>query len=379
MLMKIAIVGAGIGGLAAALALAQAGFTVEVYERAPALLDQGAGITMAPNATRVLFHLGLEPALVSTAAAPSSTDYRHYRTGFVFKRIDHQSSRERFGYPHLRFHRWDLQEAMVGQLNLIAPGALRLGWRLEGLTQGDRGVELSFADGRAITAELVVGADGIRSTVRDLLFGPTAATFTGFAAWRGLVLTAGLSPSLAGSVVSFGNGRNIVRYPVRRGELVNFVAAARRDGWEAEGWTIPASHDEFLAEFADFDDETRALIARPQLGSLFKWGLFGRTLLPSWRSGRVVLLGDAAHPMLPFLGQGGAMAIEDAMVLSRALALESDPERALSRYEEARRPRAIATTERAANQGKIWDGEPDADSVDERVSAFSYDAVSGPI
>jgi salicylate hydroxylase len=379
MLMKIAIVGAGIGGLAAALALAQAGFTVEVYERAPALLDQGAGITMAPNATRVLFNLGLEPALVSTAAAPSSTDYRHYRTGFVFKRIDHQSSRERFGYPHLRFHRWDLQEAMVGQLNLIAPGALRLGWRLEGLTQGDRGVELSFADGRAITAELVVGADGIRSTVRDLLFGPTAATFTGFAAWRGLVLTAGLSPSLAGSVVSFGNGRNIVRYPVRRGELVNFVAAARRDGWEAEGWTIPASHDEFLAEFADFDDETRALIARPQLGSLFKWGLFGRTLLPSWRSGRVVLLGDAAHPMLPFLGQGGAMAIEDAMVLSRALALESDPERALSRYEEARRPRAIATTERAANQGQIWDGEPNADSVDERVSAFSYDAVSGPI
>jgi salicylate hydroxylase len=268
---------------------------------------------------------------------------------------------------------------MVGQLNLVAPGALRLGCRLEGLVPGDHGVELWFGDGRSVTADLVVGADGIRSTVRDLLFGPTAATFTGFVAWRGLVPTAELPPSLTGSVVSFGNGRNIVRYPVRRGELVNFVAAARRDGWEAEGWTIPASHEEFLAEFADFDDETRALIAQPQQGSLFKWGLFGRTLLPSWRSGRVVLLGDAAHPMLPFLGQGGAMAIEDAMVLSRALALESDPERALSRYEEARLSRAIATTERAANQGKIWDGEPTADSVDERVSAFSYDAVSGPI
>src|SRR5271163_4531358 len=160
MSMKIAIVGAGIGGLAVALAVAQAGFTVEVYERAPALLDQGAGITMAPNATRVLFHIGLEPALLSTAAAPPATEYRHYRTGFVFKRIDHQGSRERFGYPHLRFHRWDLQEAMVRQLNLIAPGALRLGWRLDGLALGDRSVELSFADGRAVTADLVVGADG---------------------------------------------------------------------------------------------------------------------------------------------------------------------------------------------------------------------------
>src|SRR5450755_3840752 len=120
MSMKIAIVGAGVGGLAAALAMVQAGFAVEVYERAPVLLDQGAGITMAPNATRVLFHLGLETALLSTAAAPPATDYRHYRTGFVFKRIDHQDSGERFGYPHLRFHRWDLQEAMVGQLSLIA-------------------------------------------------------------------------------------------------------------------------------------------------------------------------------------------------------------------------------------------------------------------
>jgi salicylate hydroxylase len=144
MSMKIAIVGAGVGGLAAALAMTQAGFTVEVYERAPVLLDQGAGITMAPNATRVLFHLGLEAALLSTAAAPPATDYRHYSTGFVFKRIDHQDSRERFGYPHLRFHRWDLQDAMVRQLDLIAPGALRLGWKLEALAQGSGSVELSL-------------------------------------------------------------------------------------------------------------------------------------------------------------------------------------------------------------------------------------------
>jgi salicylate hydroxylase len=175
-------------------------FSFFVRQLDNALLDQGAGITMAPNATRVLFHLGLEPALLSTAAAPPATDYRRYRTGFVFKRIDHQGSRERYGYPHLRFHRWDLQETMVSQLNLIAPGALRLGRTLAGLALGDRSVKLSFADGPPVTADLVVGADGIRSTVRDPLFGPTAATFTGFAAWRGLVPTAELPPSLADSL-----------------------------------------------------------------------------------------------------------------------------------------------------------------------------------
>jgi salicylate hydroxylase len=246
--VKIAIIGAGIGGLAAALALAQAGFAVEVYERAPALVDQGAGITMAPNATRVLFHLGLESALLSTAASPEATEYRHYRTGEVLMRIDHRDSRARYGYPHLRFHRWDLLEAMATRLARIAPGALRVGRKLDGLRFAGRSVVMSFADGQAIPADLVVAADGIRSAVRDILFGPTSATFTGFVAWRGLVPTAHLPPALSDSVVSFGNGRNIVRYPVRRGELVNFVAAARRDSWEAEGWTIPASHGELISE-----------------------------------------------------------------------------------------------------------------------------------
>ena len=377
--MKIAIIGAGIGGLAAALALAQAGFAVEVYERAPALVDQGAGITMAPNATRVLFHLGLESALLSTAASPEATEYRHYRTGEVLMRIDHRDSRARYGFPHLRFHRWDLLEAMATRLARIAPGALRVGRKLDGLRFAGRSVVMSFADGQAVPADLVVAADGIRSAVRDILFGPTSATFTGFVAWRGLVPTAHLPPALSDSVVSFGNGRNIVRYPVRRGELVNFVAAARRDSWEAEGWTIPASHGELISEFSEFDEGTRALISRPVHGSLFKWGLFGREPLPSWCLRRVALLGDAAHPMLPFVGQGGAMAIEDAMVLARTLSLETDPERALARYQDARRPRVLATTERAANQGRMWDGEPNADNLDERTSAFSYDAVSGPV
>lgn len=379
--MKIAVIGAGIGGLTAALALVQAGFTVEVYERAPALVDLGAGVTLAPNATRVLFHLGLGPAVLDTVTDQPIDEYRHYRSGAVLRRVQQRANGAAHSSPHIRVHRWDLQEAMVTRLGTVAPGSLRLGWRLEGLTPKSGCVTMSFDGGRRIEADLVVAADGIRSRIRDVLFGTTSPMFTGFVAWRGLVPTADLPPSLQQAVVSFGGGRHLRRYLVRRGELVNFVAYARRDGWESEGWTIPASQAEFVAEFADFDAETRALLARPLHGPLFKWGLFGRQLLPSWSAGRVVLLGDAAHPMLPFIGQGGGMAIEDAMVLARALPLELDPERAFARYEKARRERVLAITERAANQGRMYEGEPTEDRLkgDERTDIFSYDAVSCPI
>ncbi|RPI47714.1 MAG: monooxygenase [Betaproteobacteria bacterium] len=379
--MKIAIIGGGIGGLTTALAMTQAGFAVTVHERASQLADQGAGITLAPNATRVLYHLGLGPDLEATSVTPPATEYRHYRTGAVIMRMLTKDFRAIYGAPYMRLHRWDLQHAMITRLAETAPGTLRLGSRVDRLTPGNGQVELGFADGRVETADVVVAADGIRSTIRETLFNPAPPVFTGFVAWRGLVDTADLPRHLHESAVAFGQGRHINRYLVRRGELLNFVAVAQRDQWEAEGWTIPAPLDEFLEEFSSFDEGTRTVISRPVRGQVFKWGLFGRPWLDEWSCGRIVLLGDAAHPMLPFLGQGAANAIEDAMILTRCLQAELTPERAFALYQRTRGPRVRAATEQAARRGDRYLGEPNEDSLkgNEPGAEYAYDAVSGPL
>ncbi|MDB5531757.1 MAG: salicylate 1-monooxygenase [Hyphomicrobiales bacterium] len=379
--MKIAIVGGGIGGLNTALAMSQAGFAVTVYERAAQLVDQGAGITLAPNATRVLYHLGVGPDLEATSVTPPMTEYRHYRTGRVIFRMMTKDFRELYGAPYMRLHRWDLQHALITRLADTAPGALRLGSCVDRVEPGNGQVQLRFADGRSEIADVVIAADGIRSTIREALFNPAPPVFTGFVAWRGLVDTADLPQHLHESAVAFGQGRHINRYLVRRGELLNFVAVAHRNKWEAEGWTIPAPLDEFLEEFSSFDEGTRTVISRPVLGQVFKWGLFGRPWLEEWSSGRVVLLGDAAHPMLPFLGQGAANAIEDAMILARCLKSEATPEQAFALYQRTRGPRARAATDEAAKRGDRYLGEPDADSLkgNEPGAEYAYDAVSTPL
>ncbi|HET6607610.1 MAG TPA: FAD-dependent monooxygenase [Rhodopila sp.] len=380
--MRIAVVGGGIGGLASALALTQAGFSVDVYERSPQLIDQGAGVTLAPNATRVLYHLGLGDALEATAVTQPVSDYRHYRTGKTLRRVVRADDRTLFGAPHLRMHRWDLQTAMVDRLADVAPGALHLGRRVTSLSRLPAGdTELTFQDGGTTTAEIVVAADGIRSETRESLFHPAPPTFSGFIAWRGLVSTQGLPPPLLESVVSFGQGRHLNRYLVRRGDLVNFVAIARRDKWEAEGWTIPADLEELLTEFSTFDSDSLAILSRPLRGQLFKWGLFGRVPLDTWHKDGVVLLGDAAHPMLPFQGQGAAMAIEDAIILARALRTAAAAQQGFALYQQTRQARTRHATERAAAQGRLYEGEPDETTLrgDDRSGLFAYDAIATPL
>ena len=228
---------------------------------------------------------------------------------------------------------------------------------------------------------MVVAADGIRSTIRETLFNPAPPVFAGFVAWRGLVDTTLLPKHLHESAVAFGQGRHMNRYLVRRGELLNFVAVAHRDGWAEEGWNIPALIDEFAEEFSDFDEGSRLIIARAGQGQVFKWGLFVRPWLEQWWRGRIVLLGDAAHPMLPFLGQGAANALEDAMILTRCLSAESTPESAFARYQRTRGPIAREATDLAAVRGKRYLGEPNADSLkgNEPGAEYARDAVTGPL
>lgn len=381
---RIAVVGGGIGGLTASLALQKLGFKVSIYERSRRLSDQGAGVTMAPNATRPLHWLGLGPALERTACSPPVSTYRHFRTAAVLRRIERSGSEARYGAPHLRMHRWDLQEALVSAVRRNDPGALHLNAAVRHVEPAEKGVKLAFADAPPVEADVVVAADGIRSVVREQLFQPKRPEFTGFVAWRGLVPTVGLAPELLHSVVSFGGGRLVNRYPVRRGELINFAAFARQQAWEAEGWTIPASLDELMGQFAEFDGQTRAVLARTPSDRLFRWGLFGREPLEGWVRGHVALLGDAAHPMLPFMGQGAAMAIEDGVVLARALDAEEHIPAALARYQAARLERVGHVAERSANQARMYHGDPEdydlsTDQTDKPTDLFTYDATATPV
>lgn len=252
---------------------------------------------------------------------------------------------------------------------------------MHGWTNSNRAATTSASPLKVATWKLPIAADGIRSGIRESLFNPAPPVFSGFVAWRGLLDTGQLPPHLCESAVAFGQGRHINRYLVRRGELLNFVAVAHRNDWAEEGWNIPAPLDEFHAEFSSFDDGTRTIISRPKYGEVFKWGLFGRPWLDTWYAGRVVLLGDAAHPMLPFIGQGAANAIEDAMILTRCLQAAPTPEQAFALYQATRGPRARRTTERSAARGERYLGEPDANSLkgDDPEGQYAYDAVSGPL
>lgn len=185
--MRIIIIGGGIGGLATAIAMTQAGFSVTVYERAKQLIDLGAGITLAPNATRVLYHLGLGSALEEISVTPPHMEFRHYHTGAVIKRMMTQNYLELYGAPYMRLHRWDMQYTMIQRLELLSPGALKLGYNVERLSLNGEKVSIQFSDKSSDHADLVIAADGIRSSIRESLFNPAPPEFTGFVAWRGLV------------------------------------------------------------------------------------------------------------------------------------------------------------------------------------------------
>jgi salicylate hydroxylase len=240
-------------------------------------------------------------------------------------------------------------------------------------------------NGEHLHGNLVVAADGIRSLTRTVLFGADQPHFEGYVAWRGLVLADNVPERIRVSGASFGNGRFIVSYPIRRRELMNFVAFARSEKWEEEGWRIPSRLSELQQAFGDFHDDVQALIRETPPDRLFKWGIFGRPRLSSWIHGRVVLLGDAAHPMLSYMTQGAAMAIEDALMLARALKLENDPEQGLRRWEAARMPRVSRVSDASAAMAELFHADVDNYDPAKDVSGgrlpdlATYDALSAPI
>ncbi len=360
---EIALIGAGIGGLTAAVALRQAGFHVDVYEQAPELTEVGGGINMGPNAARILYRLGLGEALDREAVRPASTHQRRWQDGRTLQRAPlNPLCEELFGAPHLTVHRADL-------LSIIASGfppeRIHLGHRLAGFAdKGDR-VEAWFENGARATTEVLVGADGIHSTVRAALFGDEPPRFAGCVAYRGLVPVeriADLALEL-GSQSWVGPGGHLVHYFVSRGRLLNFVGWTEHDTWNREDWTDRATIARALAAFDGWHPQVRRIIAAAD--TCFVWALFDREPLPRWSAGRATLLGDACHPMYPFMGQGAAQAIEDGAALAACLAGADDPIEALRRYERLRLPR-VSRLQEMSRANKTRFHLPDGPAQEQR-------------
>jgi salicylate hydroxylase len=350
-IQKVAVVGAGLGGLCAAIALRQRGFEVTVYEQADQLGEIGAGIQLSPNASRVLMALGLDRAFEAIAFEPNRHVVRNWKTGAIVSATQMTGVfRSQYGAGYFGAHRADLHTVLQ---QAVPAECIRLNARLTGVTQTADQAVLNFADGSSAVADVVIGADGIRSAVRTSLYGPDAPRFTGHICWRGLVPSSALPKGLIEPDMTAWLGPNgtIVHYYVRRGELVNWIAHFESD-WRVESWTVESDWREAAAAYAGWNPLLAELFSRTQ--RCYKWALYDRDPLPRWTQGRVTLLGDAAHPMLPYLAQGAAQAIEDGYVLADRLDCHrTDPAAALAAYEEARLPRTSRIQLHARERGKI--------------------------
>ena len=370
-MLQIGIIGGGVGGLAAAIALRARGHDVAVFEQATKFGRVGADINLTPNAVRALDGLGVGEAMRTTAARPTHRISRTWDTGEETSRLAMAATAEqRYGAPQLTIHRADLLAALEARL---PTNVIRTGKRAVGIAN-DPG-QVSFADGDAHSVDALIGADGIHSMVRAALFGPEHPQFTGVVAYRAVVPQASLSvPNLGAFTKWWGPtpASQIVTFPLNLGRDQFVFATTPQDDWRHESWTMPGDVAELRAAYADFHPEARALLDACTV--VMKSALCIREPLPAWSRGRTTLLGDACHPMMPFMAQGAGTAVEDAVVLARALdgATRDAVPAALERYEAARRERTARI--QIGSRGNEWLREGgNADWV------YGYDAWTVPL
>lgn len=336
---SVAVIGGGIGGLAAAISLLRAGFDVHVYEQARSLHEVGAGIQISPNASRVLSRLGLVDASAMHGMTPLALRQRRWDNGRTLRFTPLGAALESaYGAPYYQVHRADLLNALLSRL---PAERLHVGHRLTDLTDQPDRVVAHFENGMSVAVDALVGADGIHSTVRRVVFGDESVQFGRCAAYRGLVSSDRLAALELPMEFQLwmGPGGHFVHYFVRDGALVNFVAIVEQEAWIRESWTEQAPLGEVLAAFEGWHPQVRSILGAVE--DVFIWGLFEHAPMAHWSAGRVTLLGDACHAMLPFLAQGAAQAIEDGAALAECLVKfgQRDMPGALRAYESLRLPR----------------------------------------
>ena len=362
--LSVAVCGGGVGGMTLAIALQVQGHAVQVFEQAQAYGRVGADVNLTPNAVHALDRLGVGEALRATAARPTHRISRMWDTGEETSRLPMSAAAEdRYGAPQLTIHRADLLRALQDRL---APETIRFGHKITGVAQHTDGADLHLADGTAARFDLVIGADGIHSVVRHALFGPDAPRFTGLVSWRAVFPRdrAGDIPDIDAFTKWWGPtpDRQIVTFPLSHGQEIFVFATNAQDGWTEEGWTLPGNIAELRAAYADFHPDARALLMA--CDSVTRSALHVRDPMERWSVGHVTLLGDAAHPMVPFMAQGACMAIEDAVVLARAVEGKSarDIPAALQAYDRTRIPRT-AQVQRGSLANEWLKGPGNADWV----------------
>ena len=354
----VVVAGAGIAGLTAALALARAGFRATVLEQAPRLEETGAGLQLGPNATRVLLALGLGPRLAPLVTVPQAVRVMSGGSGREIARIPlGRRAEERYGAPYWALHRGDLQAALADAADAEQDVTVELGAKIEGFAQHANGVTVLARRGQAIDNErgmALIGADGLWSQLRECLQRQHPPHFSHRTAWRALLPAEAVKPQFREPIIHlwFGIDAHLVHYPVKGGGLINVVAIVH-DEWNKPGWSTAGNRDEILRHFARFAwcETARELIAQPQ--RWLKWALFERQPFRAG-TGPVALIGDAAHPMLPFLAQGAGMAIEDAAVIADCLAQYRSPADAFRNYETIRAPRTQRVRDASRKQGRIY-------------------------
>ena len=356
----IAIIGAGIGGMTAAVTLAKKGVKVSIFEQAPELSEVGAGLTITPNATKGLMYLGLEKQMKEVGMAHKQQGVRHFETGEMIVPLERgEKMLEKYGAYQFQAHRADVHNVLIDELKLHNSNTIYTNHELIDLNEKNNSVELVFSNNETYEVDFVIGADGNRSAVRKIILGDDDPQFAGYVAWRGLVPVELLGEDdfdECGSSAFIAPGRVFARYLVRNGELYNYVAFLATDEWAEEGWAIPSKVNIVMDIFSDYNQQVKNIIAATPASDLFKWGIFAREPVSKWSTKNITLLGDAAHPLEPFMGQGASLAIEDGVVLGRIIEDSESSDEIVSRYEAARIERAHFVTEHSKRAGARFTG-----------------------
>ena len=352
--MKILIVGAGIGGLVSALCLNKKGYEVEIYEQSEVLSELGAGVQLSPNATRVLDYLKLTDDLKPHVFEPRSFQFLNYKTEKIISKRELGSKiKDDFGFPNFDVHRADLQKVL---LNNVEENGIKIFTNMKVIDVGNEENKAYIKiNEEKIKADIVIGADGIHSVVREKIFEKKESSFTGNVAWRMLIPVDSLPRDLIlpDTTVWLGPKKHFVSYHVSGGKNLNCVCLVEQDGWTNESWSERGNIEDLREVYNGWNQTIETLLKIANPNTLYRWALHDRPPMKQWSKGRIILLGDAAHPMLPFLAQGAAMAIEDGAVLADCISSYKDKEKSLKYFEQIRKPRTSFVQLAARRNAKI--------------------------